>query len=90
MDDSWRLPSDALPAGYSPSSTQELDSKTVFEGMINTKRVKPYLKENDKTPNFDGYLELTNANGIPTAKIDVQLKTLPENYYDKPQPPARR
>ena len=53
--------------------------------LINKHRVKPYLRENDKTPNFDGYLELTDTTGTPIAKIDVQLKTLPEEYCENPR-----
>ncbi|MBN8852402.1 MAG: hypothetical protein J0H07_11145 [Sphingobacteriales bacterium] len=85
MDNTWELPSDAKPRGYSTNSTKELTARVVFEMLINKSRIKPYLRENDKTPNFDGYLELTDPEGTPTAKIDVQLKTLPESNYENPK-----
>jgi hypothetical protein len=85
MDDMWEPPPDAKPRGYSQNSTKELTARIVFEMLVNKQRVKPYLRENDKTPNFDGYLELTDTAGTPTAKIDVQLKTLPEEYYEDPR-----
>jgi hypothetical protein len=73
------------PAGYSPTSTAELASKAILEKLLNKQRIKPHLTENDKTPNFDGSLVITDANGTPTGKIDVQLKTLPEKYHDAPR-----
>src|SRR6186713_7523 len=85
MENGSRLPDNAPPAAYSPTSTPELESKIIFENHLNKKLVKPHLTDNDKTPNFDGYLAITNANGVPIARIDVQLKTLPEKFYSTPR-----
>lgn len=55
MNHPWQLPEDAKPAAYSSASTKELESNAILENLLNKNRIKPYLKENDKTPNFDGY-----------------------------------
>lgn len=85
MDHPWGLPSEAKPAAYSPSSTTELESVTILENLLSKEWVKPYLKVNDKTPNFDGYLDITDRDGTPLGKLEVQIKTLPEEYYSSPR-----
>lgn len=72
---------DGQPAGYSPTSATELESKNIFQYLIDTNFVRGEVRVMDKYPNSDGILEITNAERITVGKIDIQLKTLqPKNY----------
>ena len=44
--------------------------------IAQTHRAMPDLKANDKWPNIDGYVELTDENGFPLGTIQVQIKKL--------------
>jgi len=67
------------PAKYSPQAISESLSINMLEGLLNKSCVVTFLSKNDKTPNYDGYLELIE-DGLPIGKLEVQIKTLRKNY----------
>lgn len=73
------------PAKYPETSVPESKTITIFRYIIEERNVKADLKEMDKIPNYDGYLELTEDDQSPIGKIEVQLKTLDEKDSDNPQ-----
>lgn len=44
--------------------------------IAETKRAMPDIKANDKWPNIDGYIELTDSEGYPIGNVKVQIKKL--------------
>jgi hypothetical protein len=72
------------PAAYPANSTEELSATTIFKSLIDLSQVKPDIKELDKFPNIDGYLELTNISQLPIGKLEVQIKKLGNKKQGKP------
>jgi hypothetical protein len=66
------------PAAYSPTDTKETLSVDIFKKLVDHNRVKLDIKERDKIPNIDGYMELVDNNGSPYGKLEVQIKKLPD------------
>ncbi len=64
------------PASYPQSSEAEMDSVAILLYLVDKKYIKASIREMDKTPNIDGYIEITDASGMPAGKIEVQVKTL--------------
>lgn len=48
----------------------------VSSWLAETKRAMPDLKANDKWPNIDGYIEITDECGYPKGTLKVQVKKL--------------
>ena len=69
----------AKPAAYSESDPKDRRAINTLERILNFKQITPYLKAGDKTPNYDGYLELLHEDGTPLGEIRVQVKTIKEN-----------
>lgn len=57
----------------------------MFNSLLNRKFVKGHLNVMDKNPNWDGILELTDAENYPVGKIQVQLKTLRSGFANNPR-----
>ena len=49
------------PAKYPSTNASESRAITVFKYIL-SEFVKPDIREMDKVPNYDGYLEITNEN----------------------------
>ncbi|UIR56957.1 hypothetical protein LZQ00_03865 [Sphingobacterium sp. SRCM116780] len=73
------------PAAYPAMNTEEISALAVFRTLLDLKRVKPDIKELDKFPNIDGYLELTDQDQIPQGKMEVQLKKLHRSNSKAPK-----
>ena len=67
-------------AGYSKKAKQEKLSIITLDGLLNGEEFYSYLSHNDKTPNYDGYIELLDELGQPFGKVEVQVKTLNKKY----------
>lgn len=67
-------------AGYTQNTSSDMTSITTLKSILDLNKVIAHLSENDKTPNYDGYLEILNNNGIPIGKIETQVKTHREKY----------
>ena len=72
------------PAAYSANSTEEISATSIFKTSIDLVQVKPDIKELDKFPNIDGYLELTSIDQFPIGKLEVQIKKLSPKKSNKP------
>ena len=64
------------PAPYSNTDTAEIEAINTLRSLLDVRRVKADLRERDKFPNFDGYLELVDDQGRPCGKIEVQVKRI--------------
>jgi hypothetical protein len=73
------------PAPYSPSDAPEVEAIDTFKSLIDHKRIKADIKERDKYPNIDGYIEIVTESGYPIGKLEVQIKKLPERNLEKPR-----
>ena len=73
------------PASYPKTSAVEQESKNIFQSLLDTKFVRGELRVMDKYPNTDGILDITDEDGVPIGKVDIQLKTLSPKNYSKPR-----
>ena len=71
---------DITAAGYTQNASSDMTSITTLKSILDLKKVIAHLSENDKTPNYDGYLEILDHQGIPIGKIETQVKTHREKY----------
>ena len=71
---------DLKPAKYSKQAESEMVSVHIAKGYFLDRHFTPYLSENDKTPNIDGSIDINDIEGYPLGKVEVQIKTLPDQY----------
>lgn len=72
-------------APYPKTSPAEIESRNIFQSLLDSRYVKGEIRVLDKVPNSDGILELTDIDQYPIGKIDIQLKTMPETHAKKPR-----
>lgn len=60
--------------GPSPTSIKEKTAVRTLQNLLDPNRVLDDIKENDKFPNIDGYLQVLNDNGVPLGNLAVQIK----------------
>jgi hypothetical protein len=65
------------PAGYTSTDSAEIEALNIFRASLDVDRVKADLKERDRHPNIDGYLELVDENFLPLGKLEVQVRKIP-------------
>jgi len=65
------------PAPYSHTDAAEQAAYATFLAAIDARFVKADIRTRDKFPNFDGVVELVDQRGIPSGKLDVQLRSIP-------------
>lgn len=62
-------------ARHSVSSFNEADANRLLADFLEQKHsIKTFFKENDRTPNYDGSMELTDKEGYPIKQFIVQIK----------------
>ena len=62
-------------AVYSESAFYESSAVELLKYQLERKhRIKTFFKDNDRTPNIDGFFELTENNGVPKKQFVVQIK----------------
>lgn len=66
-------------APYSTTDEPETLAIDILRNLVDHKRVKLDIKERDKYPNIDGYVELVDESRIPIAKLEVQIRKLPND-----------
>jgi hypothetical protein len=76
---------DSEPAPYSKTSVQEIRTVNIFNYLVNSTYVKPFVDTSDKIPNIDGTIDITDENQYSLGKIEVQLKTLDEKNLNNPK-----
>ena len=79
------IPEKMRPAPYSGTDEQETLAIDTFRSIVDHKQVKLDVKERDKYPNIDGYIEIVDEENHPVAKLEVQVKKLPEGYENAPK-----
>ena len=67
-----------------PDKKKERSAITIVRSLLGDEHVDYHLGENDKTADIDGYIAIADSDSCFEAKIEVQIKTLPKKYYDKP------
>jgi Domain of unknown function (DUF4365) len=65
------------PAGYASTDSAEIGALNLFRTAIDVDRVKVDLKERDRHPNIDGYVELVDDSHVSLGKLEVQVKKIP-------------
>jgi hypothetical protein len=70
-----RMERKVQPSPYSNTDEQETLAVDTFKILVEHKRVRMDIKERDKYPNTDGYLELVDDNRSPIGKLEVQIRT---------------
>ncbi len=68
------------PAKYSCQSQSDAKSVHILKGKLIDRGFICDIKENDKIPNYDGYIECIDIDGYPKGKIEVQVKTISREY----------
>ena len=76
MDEPFEPLFESKPRGYAPNSDVEAKSRNLVQYLLNPSFVRNEIRVNDKYPNFDGILDLTEEDGTPIGHILVQCKTL--------------
>src|ERR1035437_4808926 len=66
------------PSPYPGHTTEELEAINIFEGLIIRRSVVPHISRLDKIPNTDGHLEILDDQQRPLAKLEVQVKKIPD------------
>jgi hypothetical protein len=62
----------------------ESDGISILKRKLETNRIiKCFFSDNDKTPNTDGFFELTKKDGTPIKRVNVQVKTTSELKNNK-------
>ena len=69
-------PKKRTPKPYSPTDTDEQEARVVFESILDLKSVRSNIRDGDKNPNDDGYVEL-KENNVPCGRLLAQLKKIP-------------
>ena len=69
------------PAKHSVSSSEEQQAVNLVSAWIaKTKRATPDIRALDRWPNIDGYIEVTDEDGFPRGKFEVQVKKLSDDH----------
>lgn len=75
-----------MPAKHTKQSFYDQQAISFVSAWIaETQRAMPDLKANDKWPNIDGYIEVTDENGYPKGTLKVQVKKLSVKNAQKKQ-----
>lgn len=62
-------------ARHSTSAFSECSAtRMLAECLESSGKIKTFFKENDRTPNYDGSMELVGHEGVPTKQFIVQIK----------------
>lgn len=78
---------DRLPAPYSTTDELEIEAINILKRLLHPKFVKADIRERDKMPNIDGYIELVDDSRYPEGKLEVQIKRMPKGNIDRPRHP---
>jgi hypothetical protein len=66
------------PSPYSGHTVEELEAINIFEGYLIPKSVIPHISRLDKVPNTDGHVEILDDQKRPVAKLEIQVKKIPD------------
>ncbi len=76
------------PAPYSNRDEEETLAIDTFKILVDHKQIKLDIKERDKYPNIDGYIEIVDEERRVIGKLEAQVKKLPDNCGTSPKLPC--
>jgi hypothetical protein len=76
---------DHRAAPYGNTDELETEAVDILKNLLNHKYIKSDLRERDKMPNIDGYLELVDESRVPQGKLEVQIKRMPKGNIVRPR-----
>jgi hypothetical protein len=76
------------PAPYSNRDEEETLAIDTFKILVDHKQVKVDIKERDKYPNIDGYIEIVDEKRQVIGKLEAQVKKLPNDCGISPKLPC--
>ena len=74
-----------LPKRYPPRTPGEIQAINTFKALLDPHQVIAHIEELTTVPDIDGQLTVLNDKLAPIAKLDVQVKKLPDNYGSSPK-----
>ena len=66
------------PSPYPSNTYEELEAINVFESLVIRHSVIPHISKIDKVPNTDGHIEILDEQKRPVARLEVQVKKIPD------------
>lgn len=73
-----------IPKRFSATDDQEDEGNLILQTLVrNNQSIKLRLGGNDKTPNYDGVIELRNATHV-IGKLEVQVRPVDSQRKDRP------
>jgi uncharacterized protein Usg len=76
------------PAPYPNRDEQETLAIDTFRNLVDHRQVKLEIRDRDKFPNTDGYIEIVDDERRPIGKLEAQVRKLPDNYGTSPKLPC--
>jgi len=76
-----------LPRPYPPRTPEEIRAINTFKALLDPHQVIAHIEELNTVPDIDGHLDVLNDELRPVAKLEVQVKKLPDNYGASPRLP---
>ena len=73
------------PTPHPFTDTSETEAVDILKSLLDHSKVKSDIKERDKHPNIDGYLELVDEFSIPIGKLEVQIKKISDELLNPPR-----
>ena len=73
------------PAPYPNRDEQETLAIDTFKILVDHRQVKLDIRERDKYPNIDGYIEIVNEARQVIGKLEAQVRKLPDNCGTSPK-----
>jgi len=70
---------------YSRTTPSETRSRDIFHSLLDRNFIQGELRVQDKIPNVDGTIDITDSKLHLIGKIEIQLKTLDPRYYGSPK-----
>jgi hypothetical protein len=61
---------------YPNTDAIEAETIAIFNSLLDHGKVKSYVRQRDKVPNEDGYVELVDNENRPIGTIDVQIRKI--------------
>jgi len=74
-----------LPRPYPARTPEEIQAITTIKALLDLHQVIPHIEELSTVPDVDGHFDLLNDDLRPIAKLDVQVKKLPDDYGPSPK-----
>jgi len=76
------------PAPYSNRDEEETLAIDTFKILVDHKQVKLAIRERDKYPTIDGYIEIVDEERRVIGKLEAQVKKLPDDCGTSPKLPC--